>query len=123
SATTSSAAGPRAGTWSRRAFLAGTGVAGLAAMTLGPGLPRAAATTERTAFTPGQPWLDTNGHTIQAHGGQVVTATDSAGQRVWYWYGEDHSFGYHDSPGIHAYSSYDLDNWTDEGVTLRTLKS
>lgn len=113
----------RPGTWSRRVFLAGTGVAGLAAMTLGPGQARAAAATARTSFTPAQPWLDTNGHTIQAHGGQVVAATDDSGRRVWYWYGEDRSNGYHDSPGIHAYSSYDLYNWTDEGVALRTLKS
>jgi len=75
------------------------------------------------SFRPGQPWLDTNGNAIQAHGGQVVAATDESGQRIWYWYGEDRSNGYYDSPGVHVYSSRDLYNWTDEGLALRAMSS
>lgn len=86
-------------------------------------LPRAAADPNRSAFTPGQPWTDTTGTTIQAHGGQVLAATDEQGQPIWYWYGEDRSNGYANSPGVHVYSSTDLYNWTDRGLALRTLKS
>ncbi len=75
------------------------------------------------SFRPGQPWLDTNGQVIQAHGGQVVPATDDDGQRIYYWYGEDRSKGYFDSPGVHLYSSYDLYNWKDEGLALQAMSS
>ena len=30
-------------------------------------------------FTPGEPWLDTDGKVIQAHGGQVVPSSDAQG--------------------------------------------
>ena len=33
---------------------------------------------------PGQPWLDTNGNAIQAHGGAVYYEDG-----VYYWYGEN----------------------------------
>ena len=33
---------------------------------------------------PGQPWLDTNGKRIQAHGGSVIYADGK-----FYWYGEN----------------------------------
>ncbi|WP_141859005.1 glycoside hydrolase family 43 protein [Kribbella jejuensis] len=75
------------------------------------------------SFHPGQPWLDTSGKVIQAHGGQVVTAKDEDGRRIYYWYGEDRSNGYYNSPGVHLYSSYDLYNWKDEGLALRALSS
>jgi hypothetical protein len=75
------------------------------------------------SFRPGQPWLDTNGQVIQAHGGQVVPATDDEGRRIYYWYGEDRSKGYYDSPGVHLYSSYDLYNWKDEGLALQAMSS
>ncbi|GIG27833.1 PxKF domain-containing protein [Cellulomonas marina] len=75
------------------------------------------------SFRPGQPWLDDQGRVINAHGGQVVPATDAAGERIWYWYGEDRSKGYYDSPGVHVYSSRDLYNWTDEGLALRAMSS
>lgn len=76
-----------------------------------------------TSFRPGQEWRDTAGKVVQAHGGQVVPATDKRGKRIWYWYGEDRSNGYYDSPGVHMYSSYDLYNWKDEGVVLRAMQS
>ena len=75
------------------------------------------------SFRPGEPWLDTSGKVIQAHGGQVVPASDRRGRRIYYWYGEDRSNGYFDSPGVHVYSSYDLYNWKDEGLALRAMSS
>ncbi|MGJ3192938.1 family 43 glycosylhydrolase [Paenarthrobacter sp. FR1] len=75
------------------------------------------------SFRPGQDWRDNNGKLIQAHGGQVVTSKDSAGKTIYYLYGEDHTYGYSDSPGVHGYSSYDLYNWKDEGVVMRALSS
>ncbi|TCO44063.1 Ig-like protein group 4 [Kribbella antiqua] len=83
----------------------------------------ASAATQYESFRPGAPWLDTNGNVIQAHGGQVVPARDDDGRRIYYWYGEDRSKGYYDSPGVHLYSSYDLYNWKDEGLALRALSS
>jgi hypothetical protein len=74
----------------------------------------------RTSFTPGEPWLDTAGEVIQAHGGQVVPTEDAQGL-LYYWYGEDRSNGYGSSPGVHVYSSRDLYSWTDEGLALRAL--
>lgn len=75
------------------------------------------------SFSPGAEWRDTSGQAIQAHGGQVVPATDSRGRRIWYWYGEDRSNGYYDSPGVHVYSSSDLYNWKNEGLALRAMSS
>lgn len=75
------------------------------------------------SFRPGAQWLDNNGQVIQAHGGQIVASTDGGGKRVWYWYGEDRSNGYYDSPGVHVYSSYDLYNWKDRGLALRAMSS
>ena len=74
----------------------------------------------RTAFTPGEPWLDTAGNVIQAHGGQVVVSEDAEGP-LYLWYGEDRTNGYGSSPGVHVYSSRDLYTWTDEGLALRAL--
>ena len=42
---------------------------------------------------------------------------------AYYWYGEDRSNGYDNSPGVHAYMSTDLYNWTDLGVALRAVTS
>lgn len=47
-------------------------------------------------------WYDTDGRHIQAHGGQVVT-TEENGQTVYYWYGEDRTKGYYNSPGVAVY--------------------
>ena len=74
------------------------------------------------AFTPGEPWLDTSGNVIQAHGGQVVIGEDEQGS-LYHWYGEDRSNGYGESPGVHVYSSRDLYSWTDEGLALRALST
>lgn len=80
-------------------------------------------------------WYDTDGRHIQAHGGQIVTVSSSDlgvdasevttatedGERVYYWYGEDRSNGYYNSPGVSVYRSTDTLNWTNEGVALRSV--
>lgn len=66
---------------------------------------------------PGQPWLDTNGNAIQAHGGAVYYEDGT-----YYWYGEnkEHTDGVSDvwTWGIKVYSSRDLCNWQDEGYLV-----
>lgn len=79
--------------------------------------------TNYTNFRPGEEWLDNNGNTLQAHGGQVVPATDADGKTIYYLYGEDRTNGYESAPGVHVYSSYDLYNWTDQGLALRAMQS
>ena len=61
-------------------------------------------------------------HHIQAHGGQIVPTTEN-GQKVYYWYGESHEYGYGNSPGVHVYKSTDLYNWKDMGIALATVSS
>lgn len=67
------------------------------------------------AIRPGQPWLDTNGNRIQAHGGSVLYLDGK-----FYWYGEnkEKTFNYYGiwHWGVRLYSSKDLYNWTDEGI-------
>ena len=68
---------------------------------------------------PGEPWPDTDGRPIQAHGGGVL---HEAG--VYYWFGENK-----DAPnipdstrvdviGMSCYSSRDLLCWKNEGIVL-----
>ncbi|KAL5220683.1 hypothetical protein ABZP36_025396 [Zizania latifolia] len=76
-------------------------------------------------FYPGRVWLDTDGHTIQAHGGGIMYDHITA---KYYWYGENkdgptyqaHPKGTHrvDIIGINCYSSKDLWSWTNEGIVL-----
>ncbi|WP_309108517.1 family 43 glycosylhydrolase [Arthrobacter sp.] len=75
------------------------------------------------SFNPGQPWLDTNGRAIQGHGGQVIPSKDAQGRTIYYWYGEDRTQGYQPMAGLHGYSSYDLYNWKDEGLVLKTAET
>jgi hypothetical protein len=82
---------------------------------------QAASSGKYSSFRPGDPWTDTADKAIQAHGGQVLTTKDATGRTVYYWYGEDRTNGYSSSPGVHAYSSYDLYNWTDRGLVLRAM--
>ena len=69
------------------------------------------------AIYPGQPWLDTKGERIQAHGGGVFYENG-----VYYWYGEnkEHTDGKNGvwTWGIKVYSSADLCNWTDMGYLI-----
>ncbi|RYG30889.1 hypothetical protein EON81_24040, partial [bacterium] len=65
------------------------------------------------AFLPGQPWQDTTGNLIQAHGGGILQRGKTA-----YWYGENRSQGYNNKVGVSCYSSTNLKDWKDEGVVL-----
>ena len=65
------------------------------------------------AFTPGQPWLDTDGRPIDAHGGGILLD-----RGVYYWYGESHREGAGNRTGVTVYSSRDLCRWKNEGLAL-----
>ena len=69
------------------------------------------------AFFPGQPWLDTKGERIQAHGGAVYFEDGT-----YYWYGEnkEHTDGQNGiwTWGLKIYSSQDLLNWEDRGFLI-----
>ncbi|HEY8590316.1 MAG TPA: family 43 glycosylhydrolase [Naasia sp.] len=71
----------------------------------------------RTSITPGQPWLDTAGNRIQAHGGSVLEVDG-----VYYWYGENKEFTTPGADlwhwGVRCYSSTDLYNWEDRGLII-----
>jgi hypothetical protein len=66
-----------------------------------------------SAFRPGETWLDTAGHPIQAHSAGILLH-----HGVYYWYGEDKTLGNFNRTGVSAYSSRDLYNWTRVGVVL-----
>lgn len=69
------------------------------------------------SFRPGEPWLDTAGKPIQAHGGSIL---EVAGK--YYWYGENKEFttGQTDvlTWGVRCYVSSDLYNWEDLGTII-----
>lgn len=68
-------------------------------------------------FKPGELWHDENGVHINAHGGGVIFHEG----RYW-WFGEhkiEGEAGNKAMVGVHCYSSADLRNWKDEGVSLR----
>ncbi|WEK33578.1 MAG: glycoside hydrolase family 88 protein [Candidatus Pseudobacter hemicellulosilyticus] len=71
----------------------------------------AVATPRYDRFHTGQPWYDTKGQLINAHGGGVLYSKDR-----YYWFGEKR--GRHASEGVTVYSSKDLYNWTDEGLAF-----
>lgn len=70
------------------------------------------------SIKPGQPWLDSDGKRIQAHGASVFYENGT-----FYWYGEnkEHTDGKSKiwTWGIRAYSSTDLYNWKDEGLIIK----
>ena len=69
------------------------------------------------SIRPGQPWLDTNGKRIQAHGGSVIYIDG-----VYYFYGENKEKNDGTTPywhwGVRAYKSTDLYNWEDCGLII-----
>lgn len=69
------------------------------------------------AIYPGQPWLDTAGKRIHAHGGSVMYIDGT-----YYWYGEnkEKTDGTTNIEhwGVKCYSSKDLYNWKDEGIII-----
>lgn len=72
--------------------------------------------------TAGDLMYDTDGNTIQAHGGQVQKLTVD-GITKYYWIGEDKTYDYRPVGGVHLYTSTDLYNWKDEGVVLKTMET
>ena len=71
-----------------------------------------------TSFRPGQPWLDTEGKRIQAHGGSVFFENG-----VYYWYGENKEKTNGQNGiwhwGVRCYASRDLYNWEDLGLIIQ----
>jgi hypothetical protein len=71
----------------------------------------------RAAFHPGQPWPDTNGVPINAHGFCVL---DFGGRH--YWYGshkiEGKTEDEKNEAGVRCYVSDDLIHWQDQGLVL-----
>ena len=70
----------------------------------------------RNCFFPGQLWPDDNGTHINAHGGGILFH-----QGRYYWFGEHKikgNAGNYAHVGVHCYSSADLYNWKDEGISL-----
>lgn len=70
---------------------------------------------KRDHFQVGATWLDTNGDTINAHGGNIIYY-----KKHYYWFGEKR--GKHQSLGVSVYSSSDLYNWKSEGLALEHSK-
>jgi len=69
------------------------------------------------AFRSGEPWRDTDGNVIDAHGGGFLEQDG-----IYYWYGSQRN-GWrccHDG-GINLYSSTDLYHWKAHGLVLRTF--
>ena len=76
---------------------------------------------EAEFFLPGAKWLDENGNTIQAHGGQIqwMPVPDGEMKRERYvWVGEDKSTGHFGNP-VAVYVSDDLHRWEFMGDVLR----
>ena len=80
-------------------------------------LPKKEKYHRQDAIYPGQPWLDTKGERIQAHGGAVYYENGT-----YYWYGENKT--YTDGKngiwtwGLKVYASQDLCNWDDLGYLI-----
>lgn len=84
---------------------------------------------EPPSIVPGEVWLDTFGHPINAHGGGMLFYNGT-----YYWYGENKTGrtwlpestkswdGYRvDATGIRCYSSTDLRRWKNEGLLLKAV--
>ena len=76
-------------------------------------------------FRPGKEWLDTQGRSIQAHGGGILFHGE-----FYYWYGEDKDGPTRrdgacgarvEAKGIAAYRSKDLYNWEPLGLVLSSV--
>jgi hypothetical protein len=70
---------------------------------------------------PGEIWKDNNGTHINAHGGGILFH-----QGVYYWYGEhkiEGKAGNKAMVGVHCYSSKNLTDWKDEGISLKVIKN
>lgn len=72
-------------------------------------------------------WYDTEGNSIQAHGGMILRH-----EGTYYWYGENKNGSTSVAPsgdirvdfiGISCYSSTDLQEWKNEGIVLPASES
>jgi len=70
-----------------------------------------------SSFRPGQPWPDTDGEHINAHGFNVIHH-----EGLYYWYGSQKIPGLTESQkneaGVSCYSSSDLMNWKNHGLVF-----
>lgn len=69
-----------------------------------------------STIQPGEPWLDTDGCHINAHGGGVLHH-----EGLYYWFGEhkiEGAEGNRAYVGVSCYTSEDLLNWTNAGIAL-----
>lgn len=67
-----------------------------------------------TSFRPGKIWEDNTGRHINAHGGGILYHNG-----IYYWYGESKdAFTNTALDGVSCYSSSDLYNWKNEGISL-----
>ena len=69
------------------------------------------------SFRPGAIWTDEKGIHINAHGGGIMYD-----KGLYYWFGEHKvggGAGNKAQVGVHCYSSKDLVNWKDEGISLK----
>lgn len=92
----------------------------VAALTATPGHAQSTGPTYHS-FRPGELWHDTDDNVINAHGGGILFH-----EGVYYWFGEyrygsDRPRGERAMPGLSAYSSTDLYNWTSEGLVLEVV--
>ena len=71
----------------------------------------------QNAIFPGRPWLDTEGHRIQAHAGALFYEN---GTYIWYGENKEKTDGKNGiwTWGIRAYRSTDLIHWTDCGLII-----
>jgi hypothetical protein len=81
-----------------------------------------AAITAFTSFRSGEPWLDTQGNVIDAHGGGFLVVGD-----ITYWYGSQRNGrpctdACHDG-GINLYRSTDLYAWEHVGNVLKSFNT
>lgn len=64
---------------------------------------------------PGEPWFDTHGHRIQAHGGGITVW-----KGVYYWFGEDRTPSNDpEKRYVACYASRDLIHWKSRGQVLQ----
>jgi hypothetical protein len=87
----------------------------LTVVALVPALRAAEAPRLQGLIRPGAVWLDTEGRSIQAHGGGFLFHN-----HLWFWYGEDRTQGLDpDKQYVSCYSSADLVHWTFRGRPLQ----
>lgn len=71
----------------------------------------------RAQYNPGEIWPENNGVHINAHGGGILFHKGK-----YYWFGEHKTKGKAGNKanvGVHCYSSKDLYNWSDEGISMK----